>query len=264
MKNFHTHTVRCHHAVGIVSEYVEEAIAKKMTHLGFSDHVPLPDNRWSDVRMDMSELEEYIKEIDDATEKYQQIEIFKGLECEWAPEYINYYKEELLGKYEFQYLVGGAHYMPVHGEWVGCYSAENRKENLIAYTNYLIKSIDSGLFAFIAHPDLFARFYHQWDSEAQSCSKAILEAAADRKAILEINGYGYRKSKITTTDGDRRPYPIDPFWEMAADYNIGVIINSDAHKPQDVNDFGEAYALAERLNLQIEELQIKENIMAKV
>lgn len=256
MKNYHTHTFRCHHAIGTVSDYTEAAIAKKMTHLGFSDHVPLPDNRWFDVRMDMRELGAYAKEIDDARDQYPQIQIFKGVECELIPEYINYYKEELLGKHQFQYLVGGAHYIPLKGEWVNCYGADNSKENLKAYTDYLIQTIDSGLFAFIAHPDLFARFYHLWDSEAQACSRAILEAAADRNAILEINGYGYRKAKITTAEGERRPYPIDPFWELAAEYNVGVTVNSDAHRPGDVDDFGDAFSLTERLRLQIIEMDI--------
>jgi histidinol-phosphatase (PHP family) len=256
MKNFHTHTSRCHHAVGDVSDYIKSALDKKMTHLGFSDHTPLPDNRWPDVRMHMGELEDYVYDIESAKKNFPDIQIYLGAECEYAPEYVNYYKEELIDRYRFQYLVGGAHYFPCNGEWVNCYGAENSRRNLAAYTDYLIRSIDSGLFSFIAHPDLFARFYLQWDSEAESCSKAILEAASDKNALLEINGYGYRKTEIDTIEGKRRPYPIEPFWDMAAEYKIPVIINSDAHKPEDVDHFGDSIRLAERLNLEIKDLQL--------
>lgn len=249
MKNYHTHTERCHHAVGNVSEYAEYAVNKKMTHLGFSDHTPLPDNRWSDVRMHISELEDYVREIDEVRQKYQNIKIYKGAECEYAPEYVSFYKEELKGKYKFDYLIGGAHYFPRNGEWINCYGAENSKKNLSAYTDYLIETIDCDLFVFIAHPDLFARFYHSWDVEAIACSKAILQAASDKNAILEINGYGYRKSQIITSEGKRRPYPVDPFWEMAAEYKIPVSINSDAHKPEDIDNFGDAHNLVEKLKL---------------
>ena len=38
--NYHTHTVRCHHAVGDEREYIENAIDAGMKILGFSDHTP--------------------------------------------------------------------------------------------------------------------------------------------------------------------------------------------------------------------------------
>ena len=151
---------------------------------------------------------------------------------------------------------GGAHYFPYRGEWIGCYDSDNSKKYLTAYTDYLIESIDCDLFAYIAHPDLFARFYTNWDEETIACSRAIFEAARDKKRILEINGYGYRKSLIDTEAGPRRPYPLDPFWSLASEYDIPVTINSDAHKPEDVCHFGKAYELAKDLNLTVTELNI--------
>mgnify|MGYP000697771308 CR=1 FL=1 len=38
--NFHSHTVRCQHAVGEEREYVEEAIKEGFEVIGFSDHSP--------------------------------------------------------------------------------------------------------------------------------------------------------------------------------------------------------------------------------
>lgn len=60
--NFHTHTPRCLHAAGTDTEYIESAIATKMTILGFSDHAPYPDNRFG-LRMSYDQLDEYIESI---------------------------------------------------------------------------------------------------------------------------------------------------------------------------------------------------------
>ena len=38
MKNYHTHTARCHHAMGTDEDYVQIAIQEGYTTLGFSDH----------------------------------------------------------------------------------------------------------------------------------------------------------------------------------------------------------------------------------
>jgi len=242
--------------VGNVLEYTQAAIEKGMTHLGFSDHTPLPDNRWINVRMHIDELPEYVKEVEEVQQQHSDIKIYKGLECEYVPEFLNYYNDELIGRYGMEYLIGGAHYFPFQGKWVSCYGAEGSKKHLMAYTDYLIKSIDYELFSFIAHPDLFAYFYRQWDDESLACSKAILEAAADKGKVLEINGYGFRKPQIETLQGKRNPYPLDQFWTLAAEYNIPVIINSDAHKPADVDHFSDALKLAEDKGLTITTLNL--------
>ena len=40
MKNYHTHTARCMHAIGSEEEYILAAISAGYTELGFSDHTP--------------------------------------------------------------------------------------------------------------------------------------------------------------------------------------------------------------------------------
>ena len=49
----------------------------------------------------------------------------------------------------------------------------------------------------------------------------------------------------------RKPYPLDQFWQLAKHYDISVIINSDAHKPDDLDNFGGAFELAEINSLKI-------------
>jgi histidinol-phosphatase (PHP family) len=232
--NLHTHTSRCKHASGNVVDYCLAAIDQGVPVLGFSDHTPLPDNRWLDVRMDFSELGAYSRDVDVARERFPELLILKGMECEYAKEYVAYYQDTLLGELGFDYLVGGAHYFPYRGEWLSVYGETRNAQTLRAYADYVVASMASGLFAFIAHPDLFGNACKRWDDDAVRCARDILQAAEALHMPLEINGYGLRKPMIDTPEGRRRQYPWMPFWRLAAEYDVTVVVSSDAHRPQDV------------------------------
>ena len=111
----------------------------------------------------------------------------------------------------------------------------------------------------MAHPDLFGNSYLNWDENTIAASKDIFVAAEATGVALEINGYGLRKQVIDTPAGRRRMYPWLPFWELAADYNVTVIANSDAHRPQDVSaNIAEATAIGEQFGLQFADLAFLE------
>ncbi len=259
MKNYHTHTYRCKHADGDVEDYVKVAIEKGITVLGISDHTPLPDNRWQEMRMKINELDDYGKEIERARGKYPEIKILKGMECEYAVEYDDFYRDELLGKRQFDYLIAGTHTFLSNGEWVGVYGEITSKKRLKAYAEAIVQSMRSDLFAFVAHPDLFGNAYELWDEETIACSRYILEAAEDLQIPLEINGYGLRKDKIKTEQGLRCMYPWLPFWELASAYDINVIVNSDAHHPRDVvANIEEGLEIAKTYNLRLADLSYME------
>ena len=84
--NFHTHTARCNHAVGLDEEYVLSAIEAGFDEIGFSDHTPWPfeSGYVSPMRMRADELEEYVLSVNRLREKYKdKIKIHLGLECEY-------------------------------------------------------------------------------------------------------------------------------------------------------------------------------------
>ena len=86
--NFHSHTVRCQHAVGEEREYVEEAIKEGFEVIGFSDHSPylFKNGYVSRIRMTMSQLEDYVKTIEALKKEYREnITIFLALEMEYFP-----------------------------------------------------------------------------------------------------------------------------------------------------------------------------------
>jgi len=254
-KNYHTHTWRCKHASQDVSAYCEAAIDTGITVLGISDHTALPDNRWPHIRMDIDELPAYCAAVDQAAADYRSLTVLKSAECEYAKEYDSFFRDKLLGELEFDYLVGAAHFFPMRGEWVSSYGGTDSLSALQAYSKYFIQSMESGLFAFMAHPDLFGNAYLSWDENTIAASQDIFTAAAELAMPLEINGYGLRKPKIDTPGGLRCMYPWLPFWELAASYDVLFIVNSDAHHPQDVNaNLDEAAAIGYKLGMTMADL----------
>lgn len=250
MRNYHTHTFRCKHAAGDVVDYAQAALTKGLQVLGMSDHTPLPDGAWPQIRMAWDELPGYLLAIGQARALYPDLTILAGMECEWSPEYHQFYENELLGRFGLDYLVLGCHFFPCQGEYLSSHGRIDTPKRLRAYARHLIRSMESGLFAFVAHPDLFGLTYLKWDQNAKAASRDILQAAQDLKIPLEINGHGLCNLWVETALGGRPPYPWRQFWELAQDYKIAALVNSDAHRPQDVDQgLGEGAQLLRSLGL---------------
>jgi histidinol-phosphatase (PHP family) len=250
--NFHTHTYRCHHATGEVIDYAQAAFRQGSRVLGISDHVALPDNRWPEVRMPFDQLDHYEDAIDSARAAIPLMKIYKGMECEYDAIYHNYFEDELLGQRAYDYLIGAAHYAPLNGKWIFAFDKLGSAEALVAYGNYLALMMRTGLFAFIAHPDVFGCSNEDWNSDLEACSHDILQAAEETKTPLEINGNGFRKKLKPSKGGMRHPYPWAPFWEIARDYKINVICTSDAHRPEHVlANIDDGLVFAKRYQLKV-------------
>ncbi|MBQ62237.1 MAG: histidinol phosphatase [Gammaproteobacteria bacterium] len=262
LHNFHTHTYRCKHAEGDVEDYCRVAVEQGMSTLGFTDHTALPDDRWVSLRMYYAELPEYSRAIDQARIDFPSLRLLKGMECEYIPEFHSFYQDELLGEFQFDYLIGGAHFFPDPGvdegasedvdRWLNTYGGTNTSTMLRAYSDYVIDMMRTGLFDFIAHPDLFGNCYLEWDSDTTACSRDILSAAEELNVGLEINALGLRKIAYKKADNPYPMYPWRPFWEEATDFDVEVIINSDAHRPVDVQArMTEAFEIQQDLDLSL-------------
>ena len=217
-----------------MADYCEEALALGMETLGFSDHSALPDDRWLSARMEYGGLDDYVQAMDRARIDYPTLNVVKGMECEYLPEFHSFYQDELLDEKGFDYLVGAAHSFPLHGEWVGTYGGTRDRASLRAYADYVIDMMATGLFDFIAHPDLFGNCYAVWDRDTDACSRDILNAAREYDVGMEINALGMRKQARKSPDNPFPLYPWRPFWELAAECDAPVIVNSDAHRPEDL------------------------------
>ena len=235
MKNFHTHTFRCKHAKGDVSDYIKMARLKNITELGFSDHTPLPDGWDFEVRMGLDELDGYVNAVLDGRKQNPQMRILLGLECDYSPDYISFY-QEVKEQYSMDYFIGSIHAFPYKGQMVGCFQQGKLFDSkmLKAYADAFVKAMQSGVYTFMAHPDLFCLSLNGWNTEALAISAYLLEAAKDFRMPLEINCSGIRKSM--DMGKFEIAYPKREFWELAARFGIKTIVNSDAHTPETLTD----------------------------
>ena len=173
-----------------------------------------------------------------------------------CPKYRTYLEDELLGRHGFDYLIGGAHYYPDPGRapaadaWVGTYGGTTDARQLGAYAGHVVDMMESGLFAFIAHPDLFGNCYADWDEDTAACSRDIIAASKATGVPLEVNALGLRKQARRGPDPAFPLYPWRPFWELCAEYEVAVLVNADAHSPADLQGMtADACALADACGL---------------
>ena len=228
----HTHTSRCLHASEDVADYARVAAAGGMTVMGMSDHTPLPDGRWQDHRMRMAQLPGYIAAVRGC--RVPGLRVLLGMECDWAPEFASFYRDELLARHGFDYLIAGCHFTPDGRTWVGSFDNLTTPARLRAYARQAVATMESGLFAFLTHPDLFGVCNPRWTADTKACADEICAAAVALGVPLELNSYGIRKPWVPGEDGDRPGYPWRPFWEVAAHQGVRVVLSSDAHRPTDV------------------------------
>lgn len=256
LTNFHTHTWRCKHAEGDIGDFCRAATAKGFGVLGFSDHAPLPDDRWLHVRMTADQAPQYLAAIDAAKPVFKNLVILKGFECEYDDCYVNWFREELLGRMGAEYLIAGCHWFPHRGEWLGLHGRKMEKTEIKSYAEYCVQAMESGLFTFLAHPDVFGIACPDWNPEAKACARLIGEAAAAFNVPLEINALGLRRKPLQMSNKkERAPYPWRPFWEIVSEYPVEVVISSDAHSPEHlIQDLDKAEALATELKLKITRL----------
>ena len=251
--NLHTHTVRCHHAVGADDDYVREAIDRGLKVLGFSDHTPhhFPDGHICGVRMTPEQLPEYAESIRALKAGYgDQIEIHLGVEAEYFPELFPD-TLRLLRDNRIEYMLLGQHTLtPVSGP--NCGTATEDETILQKYCDLVIEAMETGLFTYLAHPD-FIHFVGDDKVYARHMGR-VCRTAKSCGIPLEINMLGLRQG---------RHYPSEKFFRLVAEEGCPVVIGSDAHKPEQVllpENEAQAMAIVNRFGLELVTEPILRNI----
>lgn len=248
--NYHTHTYRCHHAIGEDEDYVLAAIEAGFDEIGFSDHCAWPyKNFVSGMRMSAEKIEDYVLSVKHLKEKYKdKISIKLGWECEYFEPYIDWLKETAK-KYEFDYLILGHHFSPL--EKGGDYNGNIKKPRQIKkYKDSVLKAMESGLFSYVAHPDLYMKSYPSFDDHAEKVAKEIISKSIEAGVPLEYNLLGLQYSEMAGKMG----YPHLEFWKLAGKMGAKCVIGIDAHKPQSYFETAEKFADAREL---LEELGLE-------
>ena len=157
--NYHTHTYRCGHAEGDVGEYAEQAEKAGLRTLGFSDHTPYDfydiGPRSQPMRMSLEEFPGYMDALRALEEDYRgRLEIIPGVEVEYYPKYFPRLLE-ILKEGGVRYMILGQHFLgnEVEDRYCGIPCPETRE--LERYVSQSIEALETGLFTYFAHPDLF-------------------------------------------------------------------------------------------------------------
>jgi histidinol-phosphatase (PHP family) len=243
-ENFHTHLVYCGHATGHAADYRASAEKAGLAALGFSEHTPFPAYVRGGSRLALAEMPLYINEVEREKERHI-LPVYCGLEMDINPDLLNFY-DELIIKYRLSYQIGSVHTFNFEHEWYDVTFINNNKA-VAFYIETIIRAIESRRFTFIGHPDrlCFHSFVVRHIKNHYDSWRVMLQTANKNNVFIELNTSHFNYNLYDTE-------AVRHLWRIAAEENVAVIINSDAHKPQDiVRNFDIAYTFAQEIGLNV-------------
>lgn len=242
---YHTHTARCHHAVGEDEEYVKAAVDAGVRVLGISDHAPMPypGGYVSYYKMTPDELHDYCSSLLALRDKYKdKIKILIGFETEYYPDL---WEESvrLWQDYPIDYLILGQHFIHEEGTDPSI-RPSSEKERVTRYVDNIISGMNTGMITYVAHPDLIHYMGEDMEFYLGEMGRLIRESV--RLGMpLEYNLLG---------KAEGRAYPREDFWREAARLGASAVIGCDAHAPERVakaDELESAHAFLNELGIPI-------------
>lgn len=218
-----------------------DAAKKSNFHIiGISDHVALPIKATSH-RMEYEERIKYLNDLKRVKNiNHDNIKIFAGFEAEYQEEYLNIYIDWLKKK-EIDYLILGQHFEDVNDPKT-YFGGRIGNDGIIKYVDICISAMKTGLFLFVAHPDLFMTQVAEFNQVCYEQSIRLIKSSIELDVYLEYNAGGIRHSTFYGLEQEDYFYPRYEFWQLVKELDAKVIVNADAHKPNELNDY--AYQLA--------------------
>jgi len=220
--NYHTHTPRCHHAIGSEREYVERAIRAGFKKFGFADHSPMvfEGDYYSGHRMRPEEIPGYVDTLLQLREEYKNdIELLIGFEVEYYPKFFGKFLN-LIAPYPIDYIIQGQHFLDNE---IGAHHSYHPTDSLVLLNQYVdqtLEGLSTGYFTYLAHPDMIN--FTGSDEAYYAPMKRLCEGAKKLNIPLELNMLGVWEKRI---------YPCERFFRIAAEVGNDVILGIDAHQP---------------------------------
>jgi histidinol-phosphatase (PHP family) len=215
--------------------YVEAALARGLTEIAFTDHVPLyflpgedPD---PGIAMTSAELPGYVEEVESLRAEFAgRIDVLLGLEADYAEGH-EAALAGLLGAHDWDVVLGSVHW--VRGDWIDApHSAARHEregsENLWGeYYRLLAKAATTGLFDVLTHFDLPKKFGHRMPASVVRAESLAVEAARSAGVAVEVSSAGLRKTVA-------EEYPSPPLLARLVAAGVPIVFSSDAHAPAEV------------------------------
>lgn len=249
LSNYHSHCTFCD-GRSAPEDFVKFAISHGFRAYGFSSHSPLPfETFWN---MSKDDMPEYLTEIKRLKEKYsRQLEIYVGLEVDYLDETYNaslpYFQQLLL-----DYRIGSVHFLPLSSDLkeenmacidgpfddykaaVDTYFEGDIRKLVKRYYDSSMKMVEAGGFDIVGHMDkiyMNGSKCKNFSTDADWYRKPFmdyLDLIAEKALMIEIN------TKNLTKKG--QTFPHMQYLSHIRTMNIPVMVNSDCHYPDLVND----------------------------
>lgn len=249
LSNYHSHCTFCD-GRSIPEDFIKFALAKGFRAYGFSSHSPLPfETFWN---MTADNMPDYLEEIDRLKNKYRdRIEIYTGLEIDYLDESYNasipYFRQLPL-----DYRISSIHYIPVapgmeeknmacidggfdaFSQSVSLYFERSIRKLTLAYFQNSMKMVEAGGFDIVGHMDkihMNGSRYPGFDASApwyRDAMTEFLQLISEKGLMVEIN--------TKTLVKKQQLFPREEYLPLIRKMNIPVLVNSDCHYPDLVDD----------------------------
>lgn len=244
----HVHTNLCGHATGVMEEYVQAAISKRLQRIVFLEHmeegIVAPQASW----LCEAAFDYYFEEGQRLQKKYQgYIEIGLGVECGYNPESKDALKKRLSSR-DWDQIGVSCHFLKIEGHLNHLNLFSKKAENIrraakfdtkVLFSRYLetlleaVNELDGSV---LCHLDAALRWVpdHTLTEQHYQQIDLLLDAVATRGMVLEINTSGINIRK--------EQFPDNRIIDLAIRHKITFQLGSDAHKPGDVGNYFDLFS----------------------
>lgn len=244
--NYHTHCNFCD-GTGDPEDYIISAIREGLLEIGFSSHSPLPFSNTYAIASD--QFQNYIDKIKLLREKYREnIKILLGMEVDFLPP-IKDFLLPFSSHPDLDYKIGSVHYVgcdnsgkpwPVDSDdelfrkGLNEIFGGNIQKAVEEYYALIRQMAGEKQFDIIGHLDLIKKnnfeqkYFSEKESWYQETVYETLKVISDHDWIIEVNTGGLRKPIAAM-------YPAHWILRKCKELNIKLMVNSDAHMPQQVS-----------------------------
>jgi histidinol-phosphatase (PHP family) len=228
--------------------YARKALELGLTTIGFSEHSPLPfDNPFS-LKEEM--VNDYIQIIETLKEEYKdRLTIYRALEMDFIPgmsEDFSHWKNRC----QTDYLIGSVHLVKpdgfdelwftdgpdfkIYDDGVKKFFDGDIKKAVKTFYRQTNQMIETQDFDIVGHVDKIkmhnrGRFFSETEKWYQNLVDETLELIKQKDLIVEVNTRGLYKKRSDSL------FPDGLTLHKVQQLGIPVLISSDAHQPEEMN-----------------------------
>lgn len=232
--DYHVHVERGPYTLEWLEKFVAQAQKAGVTELGISEHAyrfeqtrHLLSNPWVEKRK-TENLDEYLGLLLSARKQGLRIKI--GIEMDFMPDNAETMRD-FLASYPFDYAIGSVHWLGGFGfdldemrdQW-----EQNRVEDIYeTYFSILETMIESRCVDIIGHADVIKVFGFKAPDVARTWYERLTPKIRESGLAVEVSTAGWRKPVGEI-------YPAPEWLPMLVAADVPLVLNSDAHRPEDV------------------------------